>query len=105
MGQQQDQPGLPDPLSLAWTYELIDDALSSVAEVSELRLPAHQGIGVGHTVAQLEPKDTVLGQGAVAHGVRRLVGVQVAQRPVRGFVNSLVVQHMMTMTENDNIYY
>lgn len=54
MGQQHDKAGLTHPLSLSRGDELIDDALGSVVEVSELSLPADQGVGVGHGVAQLE---------------------------------------------------
>ena len=40
--------------------ELIDDALSCVGEVSELRLPNDQSVGVGHGEAQIEAKHAVL---------------------------------------------
>ena len=58
--------------SYSHVYHLVDDALRGVGEVSELRLPEHQRVGVGHGVAQLEPEDPVLGQRAVAHCVGRL---------------------------------
>lgn len=39
---------------------------------------------------------TVFRERAVAHGVGRLVGVQVRQRAVRGLVHLLVVQHVVS---------
>lgn len=65
MGQQHDQPTLPDPLALPAGNKLVNDTLGSVGKVSKLSLPQHQGIGVCHGVAKLKPKDTVLRQGAV----------------------------------------
>lgn len=54
MGQHHDQATLPHPLGLTTGDELVNDALGSVGKVTKLSLPAHQGIGVGHGVAQLE---------------------------------------------------
>ena len=39
MGQQHDQPALPDPLALTTCNELINDALGSVGKVSKLSFP------------------------------------------------------------------
>ena len=72
MGEEHDQSRLPHPLGLTAGDELIDDALGGVGEISKLRLPHHQRVGVRHAEAQLEPKNAVLGQGGVAHGVRGL---------------------------------
>merc|ERR1711892_1364603 len=60
VGEQHHQPALPDPLCLPTGNELVNDALGSVGKVSKLSLPQHQGIGVGHGVAKLKPKDAVL---------------------------------------------
>lgn len=78
---------------------LVNDVLSRVGKVYELRLPEHQGVGVVHEVAELEPEDAVLGEGAVAHGVGRLVGVQVGQGLVGGLVTGLVMEHVMPLGE------
>ena len=95
VGQQHDEPGLPDPLGLAGGDELVDDALGGVGEVAELALPQHQGVGVGHGVAQLEAEDAVLGEGGVADAVGRLVGVEVGQGLVGGSILGLVVEHVV----------
>eukprot|EP00964_Phaeocystis_antarctica_P067894 scaffold41125_cov53-Phaeocystis_antarctica.AAC.5 len=42
--QQQDDACLDEPLGLARAEELVDDALRRVGEVSELRLPQHEGV-------------------------------------------------------------
>mgnify|MGYP001259143623 CR=1 FL=1 len=73
MGKQHDQAGLPDPLGLTAGDELVDDALGRVGEVSKLRLPQNQRVRVGHTEAQFEAKNSVLGERGVAHSVGRLI--------------------------------
>eukprot|EP00061_Rhincodon_typus_P006173 g26525.t1 len=52
--KQQDNPILPDPLGLAWTDELVNDALGGVVEISELGLPQDQCVGASHRKPQLE---------------------------------------------------
>ena len=52
--EQHDQAGLPDPLGLTAADELVNDALSRVAEVAELRLPDDQRVRVRQRVAQLK---------------------------------------------------
>lgn len=46
MGEQKDQPELPDPLILSTGDKLINDWLSSVGKVSKLGLPQNQTIRV-----------------------------------------------------------
>lgn len=99
VGQQHHQARLAHPLGLTAGDELIDDRLGRVAEVSELGLPQHQGVGVGHRVAVLEAQHRVLGQRAVRHGVGRLIRVHVLQRVVSGLVHQLVVQHVVPVRE------
>ena len=54
-------------------------------------------------------QDSILGQGAVLHGVRGLALVQVVQAVVRLLVVLLVVQHMVTVAgkhkQHGLIYY
>lgn len=45
---QQHDAGLPHPLGLPGGDELVDDALSHVVEVTELRLPQDQRVRVRH---------------------------------------------------------
>lgn len=58
MGLQQHDAGLAYPLGLSAGDELVDDALRHIVEVSELRLPQHQCVGVRHGVAYFETEHT-----------------------------------------------
>ena len=55
MREQHHNTTLPDPLGLPAAHELVKYALGVVGKVTKLGLPADQGIGVGHWVAQLKP--------------------------------------------------
>ena len=103
MRQEHNETRLPDPLGLSAWDELINDALSRVREVSELRLPQNEGIGVRHGVAQLESQDAVFTEGAVANSVWRLVGVEVGQRVVGGHVLSLVMENMVPLRKRASL--
>src|SRR5215510_10969653 len=65
MGKQEDEPAEPLPLECGAGDELVDDDLGAVDKVPELGLPEGQFIGICQTLAKLEPKRSVLGQGAV----------------------------------------
>ncbi len=67
MRQQHHEARLAQPLRLACRDELVDDDLSTIDEVTELRLPQNKGIRRFRTVAKLEPKDTVFGQQRVGN--------------------------------------
>lgn len=54
MWQQKHNAVLANPLGLARTDELIDDALGSVVEVTKLGLPQNQGIWTCHGKAKLK---------------------------------------------------
>jgi hypothetical protein len=54
VGQEKDEPRLPDPLGLSAGDELVDDALGRVGEVPELGLPQHQRVRVCHRESQLK---------------------------------------------------
>lgn len=99
MRLQHNKARLSHPFGLAAADELIDDALSGIVEVAELRLPNDQSIGIRHRVSQFESKHAVLRQGTVANRVGSLIRVKVAERPVRRFVDSLMVQDMMPVGE------
>lgn len=101
----QNNAGLSYPFRLTRSNELINDTLSSVVEVTELSFPDDKSIRVGHGITDFESKYTVLRQGAVTYSVGGLIRVQVAQWPVSGLVNSLMMQHMMTVTKMNNILY
>ena len=89
---------------MAGSDKLVDNTLGGVEEVAELRLPANQGVGVGHRVAELEAEHAELGERAVAHRVRCLVGVQAVERPVSRFVARLVVEDVVTVAERPALH-
>ncbi len=60
--QQQHHGGQLTPLGLTGADELVDDRLGAVDEVTELRLPQHQRVGVADGVAVLEADRGELGQ-------------------------------------------
>jgi hypothetical protein len=100
MGKKKDQATLPDPFGLATGDELVDNALGRVEKVPKLCFPHDEGIGVGHGEAQIETHNRVLGQGAITDRVRCLIGVKVVERAIGGLVLVLVMQDVVTMTEN-----
>lgn len=103
MRLQHYETRLSHPFRLSTADELIDDALRGIVEVSKLSLPEDQGVGIGHRVSKFESKDTVLGQRAVADGVRCLVGVHVAQRPVSRLVHGLMVENVVSVREGASL--
>ena len=54
MWQQYNDATLANPLGLTAADELVEDALSGVSKVSELRLPDHQCIRIAYGVAELK---------------------------------------------------
>ena len=73
VGEQERERRLLGPLVLSGHDVLIDDDLRTVREVAELRLPRHEGSGIGDRVAVLEPQCCVLGEHRVVEPERRLV--------------------------------
>mmetsp|Transcript_24163 Transcript_24163/g.53761 ORF Transcript_24163/g.53761 Transcript_24163/m.53761 type:complete len:684 (+) Transcript_24163:256-2307(+) len=70
--QEERQGALAHPLVLPRRDELVDHHLRAVDEVSELRLPQHQHVGVLQAVAGLEAQHSELREYAVAHRELRL---------------------------------
>ena len=77
--QQQHHTGLLVPLRLPGHDELVGDDLGAVGEVSELRLPQHQGVRPGHRVAVFETHGRVLAEQRVVDIEGGLVVAQVFQ--------------------------
>src|SRR3954447_15529685 len=65
--KQHDEPTGPQPLGLARSDELVDDALPPIREITELRFPQHQGLWVGKRIAIFEAKHPEFTERAVAH--------------------------------------
>lgn len=126
--QQQHDAVLSHPLGLTGTDELVDDALCCVVEVSKLSLPQDQSVRARHGETQLEAcrrrnnhqrnknpqqtsltgtfhlqraltEHTVLGQRAVADGVRRLVRGHVVHGDAGPLVHVLVMEDVVTVAE------
>ena len=70
------------PLVLGRDDELVDDRLRAVAEVAELRFPAHERVVVGDRVAVLEAERGELGEHRVVDHERRGVVAEVRERRV-----------------------
>ena len=80
VGQEQHQAVHALPLGLGRGEELIDDDLGTVGEVTELRLPDHQGLRVIQAVAELKAHSGKLRQGAVVEAEGCLSFTKMAQR-------------------------
>src|ERR1700694_5971498 len=61
MRQQENNSGEQSPLVFAGANELINHRLRNINEVTKLRLPQHQCLGVVAAVAIFETQDTRLG--------------------------------------------
>ena len=61
--EQKREPRGLAPLREAGDDELVDDDLSAVDEIPELRLPEHERLGGGDRVSVFEPQARVLGEG------------------------------------------
>ena len=85
------------PLVGRGDHELVDDHLTDVREVAELRLPAHQRVARDR-VAVLEAQRRVLRQHGVVHHEARLVVAQVVERLVLHLVG-LVDEHAVPLAE------
>jgi hypothetical protein len=77
---------------------LINNALRVVAEITKLRFPHDQAVGVHQTVAEFKTERAEFRQGAIAHGKVGLFVGQVVQRDVQAFI-FLVVQNGVAMTK------
>jgi hypothetical protein len=97
--QRHDETGALDPLLLASSNELINDALRVVGEVTELGLPHDEAIGVGQRVAVFETEGAILAERRVRNDELALVLADVLQRRV-GLLGLLVVEHGVTLRES-----
>ena len=82
VGEQQHEAAALAPLVLGGDDELVDDRLRAVAEVAELRFPAHERVAVGDRVAVLEAERRELREHRVVDHERRGVVAEVRERRV-----------------------
>lgn len=54
MRQEQNETRHPHPFGLTAGYELIDDALRRVHEISKLSLPNHKGVRIRHGISKFK---------------------------------------------------
>src|SRR5579871_5550223 len=82
MRQKQNQSREQAPFILACTYKLIDDGLGHIGEVSELRLPQHQRLGIIAAIAIFKAEHSRFGQSRVVYVAPSLIRRDVLQRYV-----------------------
>ena len=99
MWQEEDEARLHHPLGLAAAHVRVENGLSAVEEVAELRLPDDQIVRVVERVAVLVAHDGLLGQVRVAHLEEVPLGrTQVVERYVDAR-RPLVDEHRVSLTE------
>ena len=98
VGKQEREPAQPAPLVLGGDDELVDDDLRPVGEVTELRLPEDQRVGVVQRVAELEAHAPGLGERAVVDLEPPRSRPQVLERHVDR-AGLRVVEHGVAMSE------
>src|SRR5208337_4074023 len=62
MREQEGKTRHAQPLALAAGKELVDDDLSAVGEIAELRFPKHECVGLGEAIAIFEAEHSLLGE-------------------------------------------
>jgi len=62
VGQHQRQCTQASPLGFTGTYELVNDHLGAIDEITELALPDHQAMRIGRRIAILESDDRLFRQ-------------------------------------------
>ncbi len=97
-GKQQHQTGHAQPLRLAARQELVDDHLRAVGEIAELRLPQHQGPGIGQGIPILEAQHPRFGQQRVVDLDLRLLRRDIVQRRIFVLVG-LIDQYRVPLAE------
>ncbi len=96
--QQQHQSAEAPPLVLGAGDELVDDDLTDVPEVAELRFPRHQGFWVVERIAVFESQHASFAERAVDDVDAGLIGSQVLQRHVLVVVFR-IVQYGVALAE------
>src|SRR5579864_1766744 len=99
MRQQHHETGEEIPLRFSGADELIDDRLRDVDEVSELRLPKNQRLGIVAAVSVFEPENASLGKRRVIDFAASLISGDVFQRNVFVFILN-VDQHRVALVES-----
>ena len=66
MGQQHHQAGHAQPLGFTRCDKLINNELSAVGKIAELRFPKHQGLWIGQRQTVFEPENRRFRQRAVS---------------------------------------
>src|SRR5262245_57895851 len=98
MWQKQNQADGLLPLGLGASNELVNDDLSSIGEVSKLRLPEYQRQRVGHTVAKFKAKHDRFRKQAIEDLEFCLSWREVLQRQIFLAID-FVEQHAMALAE------
>lgn len=102
MRKTHHEPRALEPLPLARSDELIDDALRVIREIAELRFPNRQTLRRDEGITQFETERAEFGQGGIAHDERRLVRPEVVQGDVLRLV-LLIVDHRVSLGERPSL--
>jgi len=92
--QEHDQSAHLAPLLLGRGNELIDNDLSAVREIAELRFPERQGLRIGNAVSVFESEHAEFAERTVVDVERRLVFRHVLQRNITMAVFEIVENEM-----------
>src|SRR5262245_61440706 len=82
MRQKQRDAAQPSPLVFSCGNELVDNHLSSVPEIAELRLPQYKPVGRIETVSVFKTKHARFRHRSVVNVGRRLIRGEIAIREV-----------------------
>src|SRR6266404_2414660 len=96
--QQENQATQPLPFLFRAGDELVHYRLGGIPEISVLRLPQNETIGIVQAVTVFETKHTRFRKGAIENLDRGLIGRQVLERRV-GMAILIIVQHSMPLAE------
>src|SRR5438270_4748352 len=98
MRQQQHQSRQQPPFIVAGGDERIDDDRRAIGEISKLRLPQYQRLGIVTAVAILKSQYASLRKDGIIYLIFCLFGRDVVQRNVLVFVLN-IDQHAVTLVE------
>ena len=97
--KQQDEPREQSPLVFARSDELIEDHLRPVGEITKLRFPQHQGLGIIAAVTILEPDDRGFGERRIENFQRRKLWRDMGEQRVLGLCPG-IKQRGMALVES-----
>ena len=98
MRQEADEARHAQPFALARGYELVEDDLGAIGEITELGFPERQGIRLGERIAVFEGEHGLFREHRVDHLVARLAFLDVIERRETVF-GILIDEHAVALGE------